>query len=184
MKATGIFKILLSYDGGLERTISETNFQKTMLKVSFKKITVQDPIAEHWTVISDPLIKYQLRHTRFDEISNHKHNIYLNGKLSTKLLAQAANKYIKINGKILNKHFDRFKSNWPETRFTIQNSHSQNEPPKVFYKKAVNTNFVILAGKHPCRRLFSIKLQAFRRPATLFKRDFNTCVILWLLQNY
>ena len=33
---------------------------------------------------------------RFDQISNHKHDIYLYGKLSTKLLVQAANKNTKI----------------------------------------------------------------------------------------
>ena len=37
------------------------------------------------------MIEYQLPHTRFDQISGPKHSIYLNKKLSTKLLAQAAN---------------------------------------------------------------------------------------------
>ena len=35
-------------------------------------------------------VKYQLHHTQFDQSSDHKHDIYLYGKLSTKLLAQAA----------------------------------------------------------------------------------------------
>ena len=39
--------------------------------------------------------KYQLPHARFDQISDHKHDIYLYGKLSTKLLTQAANKNTK-----------------------------------------------------------------------------------------
>ena len=47
---------------------------------------------EHWTVISDQMIKYYLPLTRFDQISDHKHDIYLYGKLPTKLLAQEANK--------------------------------------------------------------------------------------------
>ena len=34
------------------------------------------------------ILKYQLFHTRFDQISDHKHDIYLYQKLSTKLLAQ------------------------------------------------------------------------------------------------
>ena len=33
----------------------------------------------------------QLPYTRFDQISDHKHEIHLYGKLSTKLLMQAAN---------------------------------------------------------------------------------------------
>ena len=37
------------------------------------------------------MIKYQLPHTRFDKISDHKHDIYLYGKPLTKLLTPAAN---------------------------------------------------------------------------------------------
>ena len=47
---------------------------------------------ELWTVISNQMNKYQLRDTRSDQISGHKHDIYLYGELSTNLLAQAANK--------------------------------------------------------------------------------------------
>ena len=49
-------------------------------------------MAELWAVISNQTIKYQLPHTWFDQISDHKHDIHLYGKLSTKLLAQTANK--------------------------------------------------------------------------------------------
>ena len=38
----------------------------------------------------ETLIKYQLPHTQSDQISDHKHDIYLYGKLTTNLLAQAA----------------------------------------------------------------------------------------------
>ena len=38
------------------------------------------------------MIKFQLANAWFDEINDHKHDTYLNGLLSTKLLAQAANK--------------------------------------------------------------------------------------------
>ena len=38
-----------------------------------------------WAVISSEMIKYQLSRTRFDQISDHKHDIYLYGKLSTEL---------------------------------------------------------------------------------------------------
>ena len=55
-------------------------------------MTVQKSIVEFWTVIFNEIIKYQLPHTRFHQISNHKRDIYLNGKLSAKLLPQAANK--------------------------------------------------------------------------------------------
>ena len=51
---------------------------------------------ELWTVISNQMIKYQLPHTRFDQISNHKHDIHLYGKLSPKLLEQAASKNTKF----------------------------------------------------------------------------------------
>ena len=38
------------------------------------------------------MIKYQLPHTRFDHISDHKYDIYFNGKLFIKLLAEAVNR--------------------------------------------------------------------------------------------
>ena len=49
-------------------------------------------------------------------------------------------------------------------------------------KKAVLKNFAIFTEKHLCWSLFLIKLQA-RSPATLFKRDSNTGVFLWILRN-
>ena len=36
------------------------------------------------------MIKYQLSHAQFDQINDHKHDMFLYGKLSTKLLARAA----------------------------------------------------------------------------------------------
>ena len=42
------------------------------------------------------MIKYQLLHARFDHITDHKHDIYLYGKLSTKLLVETANKITNI----------------------------------------------------------------------------------------
>ena len=41
------------------------------------------------------MIKYQHSHTWFNQISDHKHDIYLYGKLFTKLLAQATNENTK-----------------------------------------------------------------------------------------
>ena len=37
---------------------------------------------------------------------------------------------------------------------------------------------------HRCRSLFLIKRLFARRPATLLKKDFNTVVFLWILQNF
>ena len=42
------------------------------------------------------MIMYQVPDTRFDQISGHKHDIGLCENLSTKLLAQAANKYAEF----------------------------------------------------------------------------------------
>ena len=42
------------------------------------------------------MIKCQLPHTRFDQISDNKRDIYLYEKLYTKLLAQAVNKNTKF----------------------------------------------------------------------------------------
>ena len=48
------------------------------------------------TVISNEMIKYKLPHTWFNQISDHKHGIHLDGKLSTKLLAEKANKKLGL----------------------------------------------------------------------------------------
>ena len=39
---------------------------------------------------------FQLSHMLFDQLSNREHDIYLYGKLSTKLLAKATNKNAKL----------------------------------------------------------------------------------------
>ena len=39
---------------------------------------------ELWIVIAKEMIKYQHPHTQFNQISDHKHDIYLYGKLCTK----------------------------------------------------------------------------------------------------
>ena len=49
-------------------------------------------------------------------------------------------------------------------------------------EKGVHRNFVSFTGKHLCWSLFLIDLQAFR-PAALLKRNSNTDVFLWNLQN-
>ena len=95
MKATGIFEILLIQDG-FEKDSPEAKFQTIASKRQFEKVTVQKPIAEHWTGIFNQMIKYQLPQTQFNQISDHQHGIYLIGKLCTKLLTRAANKNIKF----------------------------------------------------------------------------------------
>ena len=76
MKATGTFVILLSQDG-FENDCPEIKFQTVTSYSQFEKVIVQKSIAELWAVISNRMIKYQLPHRRFDQISNHKHDIYL-----------------------------------------------------------------------------------------------------------
>ena len=38
-------------------------------------MTTQRSIEETWTVISNQIIKYRLPHARFDQISDHKHDM-------------------------------------------------------------------------------------------------------------
>ena len=120
---TGIFVILLSQDG-FERDCPETEFQTITSKAQFEKVTVRKFIVELWTLISNQIIKYQLLHTQFDQISDYKHDIYLYGKISTKLLAQAANENTRI---------------------------SRSE---ICFKLGVLENFTTFTGKHLCWNLF------------------------------
>ena len=53
----------------------------------------------------------------------------------------------------------------------------------MFFKVGVLINFVIFTGKHLCC-LFLIKIGQSFRPATLLKRESNTGVFLWMLQNF
>ena len=74
--------------------VLQATAKKQSSKQSFPlKVTIQKSI---WTVMSNQMVKHQLPHTRFDQISDHKHDIYLHGKLSTELLLQAANKNTKF----------------------------------------------------------------------------------------
>ena len=54
---------------------------------------------------------------------------------------------------------------------------------RFYIREALLTNFPIFTGKHLSWSLFLIKLQSFRS-ATLLKRDPNTGVFLWVLQNF
>ena len=55
----------------------------------------------------------------------------------------------------------------------------QKQPPEVFYKKAVLTNFETVTGKNQCWSLFLIKFQAFG-PATLTKLETLTQVLSYV----
>ena len=53
------------------KMVLKAALHKQSPKQSFpKKVTVQKPIAELWTVISEEMIKYQLTHAQFDQISD------------------------------------------------------------------------------------------------------------------
>ena len=58
---------------------------------------------------------------------------------------------------------------------------------QMFFKRGVIRNYAIFTEKHLCWSLFLIKLETLW-PAVLFqlwpKRDFNTDVLLWILQNF
>ena len=57
------------------------------------------------------------------------------------------------------------------------NSLSRSNLPDVFCKKGVLRNFAKFTGKHQCQSLFFNKVASLR-PATLLKRDSDTCVFL------
>ena len=66
---------------GVESNYPETKFQTILsyfyFTSHFEKLTVKKSIAELLTVTSNQMIKYQLPHTRFDQINDHKNDIYL-----------------------------------------------------------------------------------------------------------
>ena len=77
---------------------------------------------------------------------------------------------------------------WQSHRFLLQTSlktevKPRKQPLELLYKKRVLRNFANFIGKHLCRSLFLIGLQAFRA-AALLKRDSNTDVFLWNLRNF
>ena len=54
---------------------------------------------------------------------------------------------------------------------------------QMIFKIDILKNFATIAGKHPCWSLFLIKLKTWS-PAALLKRDHNTGVSMWILQNF
>ena len=61
----------------------------------------------------------------------------------------------------------------------MQTALSRSSRSQMFFKKFAN-----FKGKHLCWSFFLIKLQAFRLPATLLKRDSSADVVLWNLQRF
>ena len=80
----------------LKSIVQKQSSKQSLPQVSLKKVTFQNSIAELWTLTSNQMIPYQLPHTRFDQISDHKHGMYWYERLSTKLLAQEAHKNTKL----------------------------------------------------------------------------------------
>ena len=66
---------------------------------------------------------------------------------------------------------------WKNKTLELSESHSQ-----MFFVIGVLKNFANFTGEHLCWSLFFIKLQAWT-PAALLKRDSNTGVFLWNLQD-
>ena len=60
---------------------------------------------------------------------------------------------------------------------------NQTQPFVDVLQVGVLRNFAIFTGKRPCWSLLLIKLQVWRH-AALLKRDSNTVVSLWILQNF
>ena len=58
----------------------------------------------------------------------------------------------------------------------------QKQPPTLFCKKGALNRFFSIYGKYLCWSIFLIKLEAVS-PANLLKRDSNTSVFLWTLQD-
>ena len=68
--------MLLSQDG-FENDCLETKIQTITSWIQFEKVTVQKSIAKLWTVVSNQMIKYQLPHMQFYQISDHEHKATL-----------------------------------------------------------------------------------------------------------
>ena len=70
-------------------------FQTITSYSQFEKVIVQKSIAELWTIIPNQMINYQLSYAPDDQNSDHKYDIYLHGKPSTRVLMRAANENTK-----------------------------------------------------------------------------------------
>ena len=74
----------------------------------------------------------------------------------------------------------------PSFTYTVKKelmSYFQKLPSMCSVKISALKNFANFTWKHLCWSFFLIKLQAFKA-ATLLKKDSNTDVFLWTLQNF
>ena len=79
--------------------IIQATAQKQSPKQSLPKVNLKSncPQAHCGTLDSyfNQMIKYHFPHTQFDQINDYKNDTYLHEKLSTKVVAEAANKNTK-----------------------------------------------------------------------------------------
>ena len=100
LKATGLFVILLNQDS-FEIDSSGTKFQTIYSYSDFEKWLSRNPFQNSGQLFPIKIMKYQFLDIRFDQISDHKFDIYLNRKLSAKLWAKAAKRITKRTGRLL-----------------------------------------------------------------------------------
>ena len=100
LKATGLFVILLNQDS-FEIDSSETKFQTIYSYSDFEKWLSRNQFQNSGQLFPIKMMKYQFLHTRFDQINDHTFDIYLNGKLSNKLWAEAAKRITKRTERLL-----------------------------------------------------------------------------------
>ena len=77
-------------------TTQKQSSKLSLPRVYFKKVTVQKPTVELWTVISNQMITYQLPHTWFDQIIDHKLDIYLQKQPSKGVLRKRCSKLFQL----------------------------------------------------------------------------------------
>ena len=64
----------------------------------------------------------------------------------------------------------------PNSKHLLQCNLMEKQPLEVFYKKTILKNFAKFKEKHLCQNLFLVSYRP--QPATLFKRDPDTCIFL------
>ena len=70
-----------------------------------------------------------------------------------------------------------------EEILTVRRRNDRSSCSQIFVKINVLKIFAIFTRKHLCRSVFLRRLQVLK-PANLLKRDSNTGIFLWILQNF
>ena len=138
-------------------TAQKQSSRQSLPKVRLKKVTVKKSIVELWTVIFNQIIKYQLPNMRPDQISDHKHDIYLFGKLSTKLLGQAANRNSKLIFTKTGQFFFIFFSEASMASEVTVLRNSKLTLPKRKLKKQLSGKQLLIVNRYWAELLFLIK---------------------------